>query len=109
MRVQAHEIRRLLKKYYEEDGGSSLIRMELPPGHYVPVFMRVGAEIGSDVETVPPALVAEPRYSSIKSRAGCGHHYSSGAMCGTLFSWRAACSNGTGANATRCGRSESES
>ncbi len=41
VRVQAHEIRRLLKKYYEEDGGESLIRMELPPGHYVPVFSRM--------------------------------------------------------------------
>jgi hypothetical protein len=41
VRVQAHEIRRLLKKYYEEEGGESLIRMELPPGHYVPVFSRM--------------------------------------------------------------------
>jgi hypothetical protein len=40
VRVQAHEIRRLLKKYYQEEGGDSLIRMELPPGHYVPVFSR---------------------------------------------------------------------
>ena len=60
VRVQAHEIRRLLKRYYEEDGGSSLIRMELPPGHYVPVFTRVGAEIGSEAETVPPTLDAAP-------------------------------------------------
>jgi hypothetical protein len=41
VRVQAHEIRRLLKKYYEEEGGGNLIRMELPPGHYVPVFSRM--------------------------------------------------------------------
>jgi hypothetical protein len=41
VRVQAHEIRRLLKKYYEEDGSESLIRMELPSGHYVPVFSRI--------------------------------------------------------------------
>jgi hypothetical protein len=41
VRVQAHEIRRLLKKYYAEDGNESLIRMELPPGHYVPVFSRM--------------------------------------------------------------------
>lgn len=40
VRVQAHEIRRLLKKFYEEDGTRSLIRMELPSGHYVPVFTR---------------------------------------------------------------------
>ena len=40
VRVQAHEIRRVLKKYYEEDGKSSLVRIDLPSGHYVPVFSR---------------------------------------------------------------------
>lgn len=40
VRVQAHEIRRLLRKYYEEEGKSSLIRLELPSGRYVPVFTR---------------------------------------------------------------------
>lgn len=41
VRVQAHEIRRLLKKYYEEDGKTSPIRMEFPAGHYIPIFSRV--------------------------------------------------------------------
>jgi hypothetical protein len=41
VRVQAHEIRRLLKKYYEEQAKDSPIRMDLPSGHYVPTFMRV--------------------------------------------------------------------
>ncbi len=40
VRVQAHEIRRLLNKYYEEDGRGGLIRLDLPSGHYVPVFRR---------------------------------------------------------------------
>ena len=44
VRVQAHEIRRLLKKYYEEDGKDSLVRLELPSGAYVPVFARTSAE-----------------------------------------------------------------
>jgi hypothetical protein len=53
VRVQAHEIRRLLKKYYLEEGSDSLIRMELPSGHYVPVFSRMaqpetnGAQAGA--------------------------------------------------------------
>jgi hypothetical protein len=38
VRVQAHEIRRLLHKYYEENRG--LIRLDLPSGHYVPIFRR---------------------------------------------------------------------
>jgi len=40
VRVQAHEIRRLLKKYYDEEGKNSPIRLDLPAGHYVPVFSR---------------------------------------------------------------------
>jgi hypothetical protein len=40
VRVQAHEIRRLLHKYYEEEGHGGLIRLDLPSGHYVPVFRR---------------------------------------------------------------------
>jgi hypothetical protein len=41
VRVQAHEIRRALKKYYEEEGKDSGLRIDLPPGHYVPVFSKV--------------------------------------------------------------------
>ena len=40
VRVQAHEIRRLLKRYYSEAGKDSPIRMDLPAGHYVPMFTR---------------------------------------------------------------------
>jgi hypothetical protein len=44
VRVQAHEIRRLLNKYYEEAGHDGLIRLDLPSGHYVPVFRRCTSE-----------------------------------------------------------------
>ena len=40
VRVQAHEIRRLLKKYYEEEGKDSLLRLELPSGAYVTILTR---------------------------------------------------------------------
>lgn len=40
VRVQAHEIRRLLKKYYEDEGRPSPLRVELPAGHYVPFYTR---------------------------------------------------------------------
>ena len=56
VRVQAHEIRRLLKKYYEDEGAGSPIRMELPAGHYVPVFTRIEPESGP--ETIPTATIA---------------------------------------------------
>jgi hypothetical protein len=59
VRVQAHEIRRLLKKYYEEDEGrGSLIRMELPAGHYVPVFRRLAHENAVDPGVPMPAGIA---------------------------------------------------
>jgi hypothetical protein len=41
VRVQAREIRRSLKEYYEDEGQASAWRIDLPPGHYVPVFSRV--------------------------------------------------------------------
>lgn len=50
VRVQAHEIRRLLKKYYEEGGKDSLIHVDLPPGAYVPAFFRKATE---EIENIP--------------------------------------------------------
>ena len=57
VRVQAHEIRRLLNKYYEEEGRGGLIRLDLPSGHYVPVFRRsTSDESAAD----PSALIEGP-------------------------------------------------
>lgn len=62
VRVQAHEIRRLLKRYYEDEGKDNLIRMELPAGHYVPVFTRIDGENGVEAAAavVAPAITTEP-------------------------------------------------
>lgn len=40
VRVQAYEIRRLLKRYYEEQCKDAAIQMDLPTGGYVPTFSR---------------------------------------------------------------------
>jgi hypothetical protein len=66
VRVQAHEIRRLLKKYYEEEGGGSLIRMELPAGHYVPMFSRM-----AQPEPDEDAAIA-PKEEAARAEAGRG-------------------------------------
>lgn len=58
VRVQAHEIRRLLKRYYEEESQSHIVRMELPTGGYVPVFTRF--EPASRPE---PAIAVQPAAS----------------------------------------------
>jgi hypothetical protein len=50
VRVQAHEIRRALKKYYEEEGKTSPLRIDLPLGHYIPVFSKAAVE-----DTAPQA------------------------------------------------------
>jgi len=44
VRVQAHEIRRVLRKYYEEEGRTNPWRIDLPPGHYIPVFSKAELE-----------------------------------------------------------------
>ncbi len=54
VRVQAHEIRRLLDKYYKVEGRGGLIRLDLPSGHYVPVFRRsTSEETAADTQTAP--------------------------------------------------------
>jgi hypothetical protein len=58
VRVQAHEIRRLLRNYYEEEGKNSLVRVELHPGQYAPVFSRV--KIDSEGPAVSPVPAKTP-------------------------------------------------
>jgi TolB-like protein/Flp pilus assembly protein TadD len=43
VRVEAGRLRELLKRYYETEGRSSPIRIELPKGSYVPVFHTAAA------------------------------------------------------------------
>jgi hypothetical protein len=59
VRVQAHDIRRLLKQYYEEEGRDSLIRLELPAGHYVPSFARSTVEQAAE-EPAAELAVEQP-------------------------------------------------
>lgn len=57
VRVQAHEIRRSLKKYYEESGAASTLRIDLPSGHYVPVFSR---SVPDEPEIMAPSQEITP-------------------------------------------------
>jgi hypothetical protein len=61
VRVQAHEIRRLLKKYYDEGGKGSPIRIDLPSGHYVPVFSRNLQPEPVPDEPQAPAVIPKKR------------------------------------------------
>ena len=52
VRVQAHEIRRTLRNYYEGEGKDNPVRVELHPGQYAPVFKRV------NIDSEPPVATA---------------------------------------------------
>ena len=41
VRVQAREIRRRLREYYQNEGKTSRLLLDIPSGHYAPVFTRV--------------------------------------------------------------------
>ena len=63
VRVQAHDIRRALRRYYEEEGKSSSLRIDLPPGHYIPIFDKaaLGEEAKPGVHPAPAAAMARMR------------------------------------------------
>jgi hypothetical protein len=71
VRVQAHEIRRALKNYYQEEGKNSLVRVELHPGHYAPVFRRV--KLDSE-ELATPAHEGESPSSNFKQQTFLWQH-----------------------------------
>ncbi len=56
VRVQAHHIRRLLQKYYEEDGKDNPIRLDLPAGHYIPQFTHAARGERANPPPVPSAV-----------------------------------------------------
>ncbi len=58
VRVQAVEIRRALKEYFAGEGKDDPWRIELPPGHYVPMFTRASEPPAA---TPPPAAKQPPK------------------------------------------------
>jgi hypothetical protein len=62
VRVEAHRLRKRLQQYYEqEDGARHELRIEIPSGSYVPVFVRNTPKVEAAVESWPaPAPVEMP-------------------------------------------------
>jgi len=57
VRVQFHRLRDRLKEYYETDGAARPLRVEIPPGQYIPQFVRTVSPAGAPEAPVPlPAL-----------------------------------------------------
>lgn len=76
VRVQAHEIRKSLAAYYEEDGHEDRLRIELPAGGYVPVFTRTNqtaptAAMGPG-RPVEPVLARRSHYRVMVALGACG-------------------------------------
>jgi hypothetical protein len=69
VRVEAHRLRKRLKEYYENEGKGHPVQMTIPPGTYVPVFVRcaTAAEPAISESEAPPAdSEAEPTHWSPK-------------------------------------------
>lgn len=62
VRVQAHEIRKSLVAYYEAEGRSDPVRIDLPVGGYVPAFTRTA---GAPADVDPPLRRAPLRLPSV--------------------------------------------
>lgn len=60
IRTEARKLRARLAKYYEEEGKSDPIRIELPKGSYVPVFHENRAVEESHLASAPIAPIAPP-------------------------------------------------
>jgi hypothetical protein len=45
VRVQAREVRRRLREYYQAEGKSSRLILDIPIGHYTPVFTPISTDI----------------------------------------------------------------
>src|SRR5580658_5238062 len=57
VRVEAHRLRRRLNEYYEGEGASHRIRIVLPSGQYVPQFVVINPDPGTEIVAVTPVVV----------------------------------------------------
>lgn len=54
VRVEAHRLRKRLKKYYEENGKGHELQIVIPPGRYVPEFTTRRPAVASESSKPPP-------------------------------------------------------
>ncbi len=54
VRVQASDIRKSLRDYYADEGKSDPWRIDLPPGHYIPLFARGQGSQPVSIPAPPP-------------------------------------------------------
>lgn len=64
VRVEAHRLRKRLQEYYREEGANHTVQIFIPPGNYVPQFVRKSADI------VPAELGAASHNGSVVQPSG---------------------------------------
>jgi len=62
VRVEAHRLRHRLERHYRQDGAQSRIRIVIPPGSYVPQFLRSSPQrvIVEETAALTSMAVAQP-------------------------------------------------
>lgn len=66
VRVQAREVRRRLREFYQEEGKSSRWILDVPTGHYAPVFTAVAEPALAEplpAEPAPPSVRSAQRWA----------------------------------------------
>jgi hypothetical protein len=64
VRVEAHRVRKRLSEYYEAEGAAHEIRLVIPPGSYLPVFVpRDGASALEAAPGLPPETPIAPEHA----------------------------------------------
>src|SRR5579863_2671433 len=53
VRVEAHRLRKRLREYYDAEGAGHGVRIDIPPGQYVPHFLRQGVPQPDPGEEAP--------------------------------------------------------
>jgi hypothetical protein len=61
VRVQAHDIRRALRTYYDAEGQNDSLRIELPVGRYVPSFIKVAPDEQPTEPVISPSRQQQQR------------------------------------------------
>jgi hypothetical protein len=69
VRRQAHALRHKLADYYATEGKQDPIRIEIPLGHYVPIFQPNEEAEESDAVAAPPASQSKPAASHMAAVA----------------------------------------
>ena len=77
VRVEAHRLRKRLRDYYEAEGASHAVRIEIPPGQYAPQFLR---QDQSRADQTTNGAAGESRYLAIAGTMSLQHASANGEM-----------------------------